>query len=92
MTFTVESPAAGRKVGKNCVKPTRRNRSARACTRYVLVGRFGQNGVLGANSKPFSGKIGRRTLKPGAYRVTLTGKDSAGNISAAARLNIRVVA
>jgi hypothetical protein len=91
VTFTIESPAAGRKVGKACVKPTARNRSARACTRWVKVGSFFQNGLPGANTKPFSGKIGRRTLSPGSYRASITAKDAAGNNSAVVRLNFRVV-
>src|SRR3954453_10306467 len=33
--FTIERAAAGRRAGKRCVKPTKKNRKARKCTRYV---------------------------------------------------------
>jgi hypothetical protein len=39
----------------------------------------------------FSGRIGRRALRPGRYRATLTATDLAGNRSPARRLSFRVV-
>jgi DNA-binding beta-propeller fold protein YncE len=69
--FKIERAAAGRKVGRGCRKPSRGNRRAKPCTRYVKVGAFAQTAVAGANSKKWSGKLGRRGLKPGSYRATL---------------------
>jgi hypothetical protein len=39
----------------------------------------------------FSGKIGRKTLRPGRYRASLRARDAAGNRSAVKRLKFRVV-
>jgi DNA-binding beta-propeller fold protein YncE len=75
--FRIERAAPGRKVGRSCRKPSRRNRRAKSCTRYAKVGAFAQNGLAGANVKTWSGKLGRRGLKPGSYRATLTAGNSA---------------
>ena len=89
--FTVERKTKGRKVGKACKRKTRANRKRRKCTRYSSQGSFTQAGVAGANSKPFSGKIGKRTLKPGSYRLTLIATDAAGNKSKASTANFTIV-
>jgi hypothetical protein len=39
----------------------------------------------------FSGRIGRKALKPGRYRLTLRARDAAGNTGRARRLYFRVV-
>jgi len=89
--FTVQRAAPGRKVGRACRKPTRRNRTKRRCTRWVQPRRFAMNAAAGANRKRFSGRIGRRSLRPGRHRVTLTATDAAGNRSATRRLRFRVL-
>jgi hypothetical protein len=91
VVFTIAQKASGRRVRGKCRKPTRRNRSARKCTRFVKRGAFAQNGKLGQNRKKFSGKIGRKKLRPGRYRATLVARDAAGNRSKPKRLNFRVV-
>jgi hypothetical protein len=67
--LTVERAAAGRRSGRRCVKPTRRNRNARRCTRYLkLRGSITRR----AGAKPtfkFRGRIGGRKLAPGRYRL-----------------------
>jgi hypothetical protein len=83
--------AKGRKVRGKCVKRKRSNRKKPKCTRYTGVGSFTQDAVGGANSKPFSGKIGSRKLKPGSYRATLVAKDAAGNASRPASLDFKVL-
>ena len=89
--FTIEKATAGRRVRGRCVRPTRSNRSARKCTRYVVRGRFAQQGAAGRNTKSWSGKLGRRALGVGKYRAVLTATDGAGNRSPAKRLSFRVV-
>jgi hypothetical protein len=91
VVFTVEQATTGRRVGRSCRKPSRSNRKRRKCTRYVLVGRFAQASTTGANRKAFSGRIGRKRMKPGKHRASLVATDTAGNKSAAKRLNLRVV-
>jgi hypothetical protein len=39
----------------------------------------------------FSGRIGRRALKPGRYRVVISATDAAGNVSKRATLSFRVI-
>jgi VCBS repeat-containing protein len=91
VVFTIEQRTTGRRVGSKCVRPTKSNARRRACTRYVKIGSFAQDGAAGANRKAFSGKIGRKTLRPGSYRATLVATDTAGNKSNAKRINLRVV-
>jgi uncharacterized delta-60 repeat protein len=72
-TFTVARALPGRKSGKRCVKPTARNRGAKRCTRYVRVrGSFSRVDTVGKNSFRFTGRIRRRALKPGRYRLRAT--------------------
>jgi hypothetical protein len=75
--FTVTQRTKGHKVkrGKKtaCVKPTRKNRTGKRCTRTVtLKGSFTRDGVLGANSFHFTGRLRGRKLKPGRYRLVST--------------------
>jgi hypothetical protein len=61
---------------------------ARKRTRIVLTRSRTKRGV---NRVAFSGRIGRRKLKPGVYRATLVATDAAGNRSKPKRLTFRVV-
>jgi len=89
--FVVSRQQAGRRVGRRCVEPKRSNRSRSKCARFTVAGRFAVAATSGKNIKKFSGLIGRRALKPGRYRVTLTAKDAAGNSSSPKRVKFRVV-
>jgi hypothetical protein len=91
VVFTIQRASPGRRVKGKCRKPARANRKKRKCTRYALLGRFAQQGVAGRNTKPWSGKIGKRKAKPGRYRATLVATDPAGNHSQPKRLSFRVV-
>jgi hypothetical protein len=91
VVFTIARVLPGRRVGRRCVRPNARNRSNRRCKRYLKVGRFAMSAKSGANTKRFSGRIGRKTLAPAPYRATLVARDAAGNASAPRRLSFRVV-
>jgi hypothetical protein len=91
VVFTIERRLPGRKVGRKCKKPTRSKRSKKRCTRYKRFGRFAQQGRAGKNAKKFSGKVGKKKLKPGTYRVTLVATDPTGNRSVPKRLTFTVV-
>jgi hypothetical protein len=71
--FTVERRTSGRRRGKGCVKPTAKLRKAKTkkCSRYVaLHGSFSRTrGAAGADHFRFSGRLGGKALKPGAYRL-----------------------
>jgi streptogramin lyase len=85
----------GRRVKKGkkriCAKPTRKNRKKRKCTRYQLAGTLTRSSKQGKNSVKFSGRIGKKALKRGSYRLVVTATDAAGNKSKAKRLSFRVV-
>ena len=82
VTIVIARPRSGRKVGRTCRAPTRSNRRRRRCTRYVTVGTLRRRGLQGVNRVVFTGRIGRKALRPGSYRAIATAKDAAGNASA----------
>jgi hypothetical protein len=57
----------------------------------VQAKRFAKQSKAGANRKRFSGRIGKRALKPGRYRATLVATDAAKNRSKPKRLLFKVV-
>jgi Ca2+-binding RTX toxin-like protein len=87
----VERVRPGRRVRGVCRKPTRKNRTRKRCKRYVRAGTLSFPGVAGPNSRAFSGRFGRRALKPGPYRATLRATDQVGNVSAVKRTTFRIV-
>jgi hypothetical protein len=91
VVFTIEQRLPGRRVGSKCKPPSRSNRRRPKCTRYALVGSFAQQSTRGINRRSFSGKIGKRKLTTGTYRVTLVATDAAGNASRPDRLSLVVV-
>jgi hypothetical protein len=91
VAFTVARALAGRRSGKKCVRQTTKNRGKRRCTRYARFGRFAVASAAGSDSHHYKGRIGKRAMKPGSYRVTLLATDGAGNRSKAKALKLRVV-
>jgi hypothetical protein len=90
-TFTVVRLAAGRRVGKRCVKPTKHNRTRPKCTRTVPVkGHFSHRDSGGAVSLRFSGRVGGRKLSPGSYRLIAKVRDDAGNAGRPAQAPFRI--
>jgi hypothetical protein len=91
VVFTIKRPLSGRKVGKNCIRPTAKNRKRKKCTRYAPAGRFAVRSKAKADSHRFKGRIGSKKLTPGRYRVRLVATDAAGNHSRPTTFAIRVV-
>jgi CSLREA domain-containing protein len=89
--FTIERSLPGRRRGRRCVKPAGTNRGKAKCRRFRMVGRFAAQAAAGPSKRAFSGRIGRRALRPGRYRAVLTATDAAGNVSAPRRLRFRVL-
>jgi subtilisin family serine protease len=90
--IAIDARRSGRRVGRRCLRlePTRRNR--RRCTRYVAKGTYLMPGQLtGLVRRTFSGRIRRKALKPGPYRLSVTATDLAGNGSKAARKGFRIL-
>ncbi len=59
--------------------------------RYRSVGTLRRSGRSGPNRIGFTGRIGRRALRPGSYRAVMTATDAAGNRSAPKVARFRVV-
>jgi hypothetical protein len=55
------------------------------------AGKLTRSGVKGANTIKFSGRIGKRALKPGRYRAVLTATDATGNRSTSHSIRFRIV-
>ena len=89
--FVIERADPGRMVGRTCRRPSRANRKRKRCVRFVRVGSFAQDGAAGPNTRPWSGKIRARALKPASYRASITARDAAGNTSTIKRLSFKIV-
>jgi hypothetical protein len=85
--FAVERTVTGRRKGRSCVKVTKRNRKARSCKRVEVLGTFTHAGVAGANKFRFTGRVGRKALKPGRYALAA----AIGNGAVAQRTAFRIV-
>jgi streptogramin lyase len=86
-----ERALPGRHKAGRCVKPRRAPR-ARRCTRFSSLGSQSRSARAGANSLAIGGKLGRRTLPVGSYRLTIVATDAAGNPSKPITRRLRVVA
>jgi hypothetical protein len=95
VSLRIDRRLKGRRIkrGKKrvCVKPTRKNRKKRRCTRLKKAGTLTRRSVAGKNSVKFTGRIGRKALKRGSYQLTITATDAAGNKSKPKRLRFRIV-
>ena len=90
--FTVQRAKAGRKKGRRCVAPNRRNQQSPRCTRYRRVkGSFSHAGEAGLNRFRFTGRLRGKKLPPGRYRLVVVVADAAGQKSTPARAKFRVV-
>jgi hypothetical protein len=67
--------------GRDRARKLKRLRRARRCPAYVSQGVLTRADAAGQVSTPFSGRVGRRALPPGGYRVTVRATDAAGNRS-----------
>ena len=74
----VDLARPGRTSGGRCVAPTKRNRAAKACTRYTRKASFTFGAAAGTVSRTFTAKIGKTTLAPGKYRLTVSATSATG--------------
>jgi TolB protein len=89
--IVIERAHRGVRVKLRCKPRPRKITRRRACTRFKAVGSLRRRPAIGAVRAPFSGRIGRRALRPGRYRAVLRATDAAGNDSKAARVAFKVV-
>jgi DNA-binding beta-propeller fold protein YncE len=74
-TLNLTSSATGIVSGKRCApSPRHQPPHARRCTRTIAVGSLVHHDHTGGNSLGFGGRIGRRLLVPGRYRLTLVAR------------------
>jgi len=88
----IQKPVPGRRRRGTCVRPTKAPRDAKRCTRWKTVGTLTRKDLpAGAAVVPFSGRIAKRALRPGRYRVAITARDTAGNASKVAVAGFTIV-
>jgi hypothetical protein len=58
--------------------------------RFRTVGSLKRGGAQGANTIRFTGRIGRRALRPGRYRAVMRATDAAGNRSQPRTVGLRI--
>lgn len=91
ISLTIERGKPGFKQGKRCVKAKPQGK-AKPCTRYsALKPALSHQGSSGLNSFKFMGRLGKKALKVGSYRLNATATDAAGNRSKPARKPFRIV-
>jgi Bacterial Ig domain/WD40-like Beta Propeller Repeat len=80
VTLSFQKKTIGRRAGRRCVKVTPRNRSKRACTRFVSKGSTPSLlGKVGVNRVRFQGRLTRsKRLSLGTYRVVVNTSNAAG--------------
>ncbi|HET6448275.1 MAG TPA: hypothetical protein VFG31_04125, partial [Conexibacter sp.] len=86
-----ERKLPGRRTARGrCVAPRRHASHGRRCTRFVVLGSQRRSARAGANALAIGGKLGRRTLPVGHYRLTIVASDVAGNVSKPVRRTLTV--
>jgi hypothetical protein len=88
-TFTVLRSASGVRQGHRCVKPGRRSKHGKRCTRYVTLGAFSHSDRAGKNSVHFTGRLGGNALRPGKYELIAVARIG-GLHSRAVKVSFRV--
>jgi hypothetical protein len=90
--FAFVRAAPGRRVGKRCIAPTRRNRKRRGCTRRIPAGSLRFDGHPGLNEVAFQGRLSpSRKLRLGSYTLVITATNAAGQRSAPRTLRFTIV-
>ena len=88
LTGQIKSRYKKKKLSKKKLRSEIRKAS---CTFYKKDGMLTRSGIKGTNKVSFSGRIGKRKLARGTYRLVATAKDSAGNVSNPKRKSFQVV-
>jgi hypothetical protein len=90
--FTFARVVSGRKVGRNCVAETKRNRHNQRCTRLVAAGSLAFTGHTGPNQLAFQGRLSAASkLKLGGYTLTIVATSPLGQKSTPRTLRFQIV-
>lgn len=79
--LTFDQLVAGRRRGARCLRQTRTVRTGRRCTAYVRRGVRVRGVSAGRRALVFRGRIARRALPLGRYRLTVGATDRDGNVA-----------
>jgi Tol biopolymer transport system component len=91
VAIRIERPAEGRIVGRFCRAPRPHLRRNLRCIRMVTVGSIARRDLsAGRHRIAFSGRVGRRALRPGLHRARVRALNAGGS-SRWVRLPFRVV-
>jgi hypothetical protein len=90
LRVTLQRVARGRREGRACRRPSRRNRAGKPCTRYVRVAGVVATVAAGPQSVRLPARPGGRALRRGKHRASVTATDAAGNRSAPATVAFTV--
>ncbi len=86
--FVIERAAPGRRANATCMKPSAKLERSARCTRYVKVTTIVRTyKSAGSRILRFSGRLNRRALPVGSYRVRATPSAVPGGTAAAAALS-----
>lgn len=91
LTIRFDRVAPGRRKAGRCVAPRRAPKGER-CARTVKRGVQRRAVREGVNRPRIGGRVGKRALAAGRYRVTLVARDEAGNASKPVKRTLRVLA
>ncbi len=95
LSILIERARTGHVSGKGrkrVCKPVHKRPRHGACTAYTRTATLTRVIETGAGRVAFSGRLGTRRMAPGTYRLTLTERDAAGNISKPVRLSFTILA
>lgn len=72
LVITIQRRTVGRRVKGKCIRQKPRNRKRKACTKFVTRGKIIRRDLkVGRTVVPFTGRIGKKALKPGRYQAVL---------------------
>jgi hypothetical protein len=92
VTIVVERAMKGRRSGSKCVKATAKLKGKKSCTRYVKASTLQRvHTSAGAKKVRFSGRVGKRTMAYGTYRMRATARAGAGTPSAERIVTFKIV-
>lgn len=79
VAVVIQKRSVGRKVGGKCRKTKKHNRSKKKCARFDTVGKIQRKNLAAGSRKiAFSGRIGKKKLKPGKYRAAVRASNQNG--------------
>jgi 6-phosphogluconolactonase (cycloisomerase 2 family) len=92
VTLTFSRSVGGRRVGKKCVAPSKRNERARHCTRMVIAGTLKLAAERGLTTVRFYGRLSKyKKLSPGAYTLAARATSASGQHASASALHLTIL-